>query len=127
MKYQDAQDLMHEYVKNDALRKHMYAVEDAMRAYAQKYGAEEEKWAMTGILHDFDYEMYPTIPEHATKGAEILRQKQWPEEIVIAILGHAAYSGVPRESQMAKVLYACDELCGFITAVAVIRPNKITD
>jgi len=127
MNYQDALELMHEYVKNDGLRKHMYSVEAAMRAYARKYGEDEEAWAMTGLLHDFDYEQYPTIPEHTAKGAEILRQKGWPEEIVIAILGHANYSGVPRETRMAKVLYACDELCGFITAVAVIRPNKVMD
>jgi putative nucleotidyltransferase with HDIG domain len=127
MTYQDALALMHEYINNDALRKHMYSVEAAMRAYARKYHEDEETWAITGVLHDFDYEQYPTIPDHATKGAEILRQKGWPEEIVIAILGHATYSGVPRETQMAKALYACDELCGFITAVAVIRPNKIAD
>jgi len=127
MTYQDALQLMHEYVQNDALRKHMYAVEAAMRAYARKNNEDEEVWAMTGLLHDFDYEQYPTIPEHATKGAEILRQKGWPENIVTAILGHATYSGVPRETRMAKVLFACDELCGFITAVAVIRPNKIAD
>ncbi len=127
MNYQDALELMHEYVKNEALRKHMYSVEAAMRAYARKYNEDEELWAITGLLHDFDYEQFPTIPEHTTKGAEILRQKGWPEDIVIAILGHANYSGVPRETQMAKVLYACDELCGFITAVAVVRPNKIMD
>ncbi|MBN1397424.1 MAG: HDIG domain-containing protein [Bacteroidetes bacterium] len=127
MNYTDALNLMYEYTKSDALRKHMYAVESAMRAYARKYNEEEEKWAIVGILHDFDYEMYPTMPDHPLKGAEILRSKGYTEEIINAILGHASYSGVPRETLMAKVLYACDELCGFISAVAVIRPNKIAD
>jgi putative nucleotidyltransferase with HDIG domain len=127
MTYTDAVELMHEYIKDEALRRHMYAVEAAMRAYARKFGEDEEQWAIAGVLHDFDYEMYPTIPEHAVKGAEILRSKGWPEEIVTAIVGHADYSGVPRATRMAKTLYACDELCGFISAVAVIRPNKIKD
>jgi len=127
MNYSDALNLMHEYTKSDALRKHMYAVEDAMRAYARKFGQDEEKWAIVGILHDFDYEMYPTIPDHPLKGLEILKSKGYPDDIRNAILGHATFSGVHRESQMAKVLYACDELCGFISAVAVIRPNKIMD
>ncbi len=127
MNYTDALNLMHEHTKNDALRKHMYAVESAMRAYARKYNEEEEKWAIVGVLHDFDYEMYPTMPEHPLKGAEILRSKGYTDDIINAILGHASYSGVPRETLMAKVLYACDELCGFISAVAVIRPNKIMD
>lgn len=127
MNYQSALDLMHEYTKNDALRKHMYAVEAAMRAYARRFGEDEERWAMTGILHDFDYEMYPTMPDHPLKGSEILKEKGCPEDVRVAILGHASYTNVPRESLMAKSLYACDELCGFIAAVAVIRPNKIMD
>ena len=127
MNYNDALNLMHEYTKSDALRKHMYAVEAAMRAYARKYGEDEEKWAIVGVLHDFDYEMYPTIPDHPLKGSEILKSKGYSDDIRIAILGHASFSNVPRESQVAKVLYACDELCGFISAVAVIRPNKISD
>jgi len=127
MNYTDALNLMHEYTKSDALRKHMYAVEAAMRAYARKYGEDEEKWAIVGVLHDFDYEMYPTIPDHPLKGSEILKSKGYSDDIRIAILGHASFSNVPRESQVAKVLYACDELCGFISAVAVIRPNKISD
>jgi predicted hydrolase (HD superfamily) len=127
MNYTDALNLMHEYTKSDALRKHMYAVEAAMRAYARKHGEDEEKWAIVGVLHDFDYEMYPTIPDHPLKGSEILKSKEYPDDIRDAILGHASFSNVPRESLMAKVLYACDELCGFITAVAVIRPNKISD
>jgi putative nucleotidyltransferase with HDIG domain len=127
MNYIDALNLMLEYTKSDALRKHMYAVEAAMRAYARKYGEDEEKWAIVGVLHDFDYETHPTIPDHPIKGSEILKSKGYPDDIRNAILGHASFSGVPRESQMAKVLYACDELCGFIAAVAVIRPNKILD
>jgi putative nucleotidyltransferase with HDIG domain len=127
MNYTDALNLMLEYTKSDALRKHMYAVEAAMRAYARKYGEDEEKWAVVGILHDFDYEMYPTIPDHPLKGSEILKSKGYPDDIRNAILGHASFTSIPRESQMAKVLYACDELCGFISAVAVIRPNKISD
>jgi putative nucleotidyltransferase with HDIG domain len=127
MTYTDALNLMHEYTKNDGLRKHMYAVEAAMRAYARKFGENEETWAIVGVLHDFDYEMYPTIPEHPLKGSEILKERGYSDDIRKAILGHASFSNVPRESLMAKVLYACDELCGFITAVAVIRPNKITD
>ena len=127
MNYIDALNLMHEYTKSDALRKHMYAVEAAMRAYARKYGEDEEKWAIVGVLHDFDYEMYPTIPDHPLKGSEILKSKRYPDDIRKAILGHASFSNVQRESLMAKVLYACDELCGFISAVSVIRPNKIVD
>jgi putative nucleotidyltransferase with HDIG domain len=127
MNYNDALNLMHEYTKSDSLRKHMYAVEAAMRAYARKYGEDEEKWAIVGILHDFDYEMYPTIPDHPLKGSEILRSKGYPDDIVNAILAHASFTNTKRESQVAKVLYACDELCGFISAVAVIRPNKIVD
>lgn len=127
MTYTDALNLMHEYTKSDALRKHMYAVETVMRAYARKYSGDEETWAIVGILHDFDYEMHPTIPDHPIKGSEILKLKGFPDDIRNAILGHASISNVPRETQMAKVLFACDELCGFITAVAVIRPNKIAD
>ena len=127
MNYNDALNLMHEYTKSDALRKHMYAVEAAMRVYARKFNENEETWAIVGVLHDFDYEMYPTIPDHPLKGSEILKSKGYPDDIRNAILGHASFSNVPRESHMAKILYACDELCGFITAVAVIRPNKIAD
>ncbi len=125
--YTAALELMHEYTKSDALRKHMYAVEDAMRAYARKFGENEEQWAVTAILHDFDYEKYPTMPDHPLKGSAILAERGYPEDIRTAILGHASYTNVPRESLLAKTLYACDELCGFITAVAVIRPNKIMD
>ncbi|MCX7983312.1 MAG: HDIG domain-containing protein [Bacteroidetes bacterium] len=127
MMYNDALMLMHSYVQNDALRKHMYAVECAMRAYARKFGENEELWAIVGLLHDFDYEKYPYAPDHPLKGAEILRQLEYPEEIINAILGHATYTNVTRSTLLAKTLYACDELCGFINAVAIVRPNKILD
>ncbi len=127
MTYQGALNLMHEYTKSDALRRHMYAVEAAMRQYAKKFGEDEERWAIVGLLHDFDYEMYPNAPDHPLKGSEILEKEGYPEDIRKAILGHADYMNVPRDTRMAKVLYACDELCGFISAVAVIRPNKLQD
>ncbi len=127
MKYDDALNLMHEHTKNDSLRKHMYAVEAAMRAYAKKFGQDEELWGVVGILHDFDYELYPNAPDHPLKGSEILKEKGYSEEIRKTILSHADYTNVPRDTQMAKTLYACDELCGFIMACAVIRPNKIAD
>jgi predicted hydrolase (HD superfamily) len=127
MNYQEALGLMHEYTKNEALRRHMYAVEVAMRAYARKFGEDEEKWAIVGILHDFDYEMYPTAPEHPMKGSEVLQQKGYPDDVRKAILGHASYTNVPRDTKLAQVLYACDELCGFISACSVVRPNKIAD
>ncbi|MBI3579121.1 MAG: HD domain-containing protein [Ignavibacteriales bacterium] len=127
MTYNAALELMHEYTKNEALRKHMYSVEAAMRAYSKKFGEDEEKWAIVGVLHDFDYEMYPDAPDHPLKGSEILKEKGYPEDMRKAILGHASYTNVPRDTPLAKTLYACDELCGFIMACAVIRPNKIAD
>ena len=95
-----------------------------MRAYAKKFSADEELWGITGLIHDFDYEMYPQAPDHPLKGSEILKAKGYSDEIRTAILGHASYSGVPRESLMAKALFACDELCGFIVACSLVRPNK---
>lgn len=127
MNYADALELMHQYTKSEALRRHMYAVEAAMRAYARKFDEDEEQWAIVGVLHDFDYEMHPNAPDHPSKGSEILREKGYSEEIRRAILGHANYLNVPRDTKMAQALYACDELCGFITACAVVRPNKIAD
>ena len=127
MNYDDALNLMHEYTKNDSLRKHMYAVESAMRAYAKKFGQDEELWGIVGVLHDFDYEKSPNAPDHPTKGSETLKERGYSEEVRKTILSHADYMNVPRDSQMAKTLYACDELCGFIVACAVIRPNKISD
>jgi putative nucleotidyltransferase with HDIG domain len=122
-----AHELLREYTASDALLKHMYAVEGAMRAYARKFGEDEETWGTVGLLHDFDYEKYPHAPDHPLKGSEILASRGYPEHLRRAILGHAAYTGVPRDTQLAKTLFACDELCGFIMACAVIRPNKIAD
>ena len=116
--------LLYEYTKGEGLRKHGLAVETAMRAYAKKFSADEETWGITGLIHDFDYEMYPQPPDHPLKGSEILKEKGYPDELRTAILGHASYSGVPRESLMAKTLFACDELCGFIVACTLVRPNK---
>lgn len=127
MNRNDALRILHEYTKSDALRKHMYAVEAAMRAYAKKLGEDEEKWSVVGLLHDFDYEMFPSAPDHPLKGSEILKEKGYPEDIRRAILSHAPGTGIPRETTMAKVLYACDELCGFINACALVRPNKLSD
>lgn len=123
----EALSLLHEFTQNDALLKHMYAVEAAMRAYARRYGEDEERWGIVGLLHDFDYEMHPTAPDHPLKGSEILKERGYPEDVRRAILGHATYTGIPRDSLMAKALYACDELCGFITACSLVRPNKIAD
>ena len=122
MKRTEALQLLKEYTKSESLLKHAYAVEAAMRAYAEKYNQDEELWSVVGLLHDFDYEMFPD--QHPMKGSEILQQKGLPEEIRRAILSHADFSGVPRETLMAKVLYAVDELCGFITAVTLVRPTR---
>jgi len=125
MDRQAAWDLLCEYTKNENLRKHALAVEACLRAYARKFGEEEEKWAVVGLIHDFDYELYPNAPDHPLKGSEILKEKGVSEEIRRAILGHADYTGVPRDTLLAKVLYACDELAGFITACALVRPDRI--
>lgn len=127
MDRQSALALVHEYTKNDALVKHMLSVEAAMRAYALKHGEDVEKWGITGLLHDFDYERYPDPPDHPLKGSEILKELGYPDDVREAILGHASYTNVPRVSLMAKTLYACDELCGFIVACSLVRPNKISD
>jgi len=120
----DAFALLNEYVKDQALVRHMLAVEAAMRAYASKYGEDEEKWAVVGLLHDFDFEMHPNPEEHPVKGAEILRSLGVPEDIVYAILCHADYLGLERKTKMDRAIYAVDELTGFIVAVALVRPNK---
>lgn len=119
-----AWDLLCEYTQNENLRKHALAVEACMRAYARRLGGDEETWAITGLLHDFDYERYPQAPDHPLEGSKILRAHGYPEEIIQAILSHADYMNVLRETPMQKALYACDELAGFITAVALVRPNK---
>jgi putative nucleotidyltransferase with HDIG domain len=120
----EAFQLLTEYTSKDGLIKHALAVEAAMRAYAKQFDEDEEAWGIVGLLHDFDYEKYPTAEEHPYRGAEILRGKNFPEEWISAIMSHASYTGVPRDSLMAKTLFAVDELCGFITAVAYVRPSR---
>ncbi len=120
----DAWCLLTEFTLSESLRKHALAVEACVRAYARKFGEDEELWGLVGLLHDFDYEKYPTAAEHPFKGSEILKQRGVSEEIRRAILSHANYSGVPRESRLEKTLFACDELAGFITASALVKPNK---
>jgi len=113
-----------EFTKSDSLRKHALAVEASMRAYAERYGEDRESWGMAGMLHDFDYEMHPTAPRHPMKGAEILLSRKVPDHVVHAILAHADYSGYPRISRLDRALYGCDELSGFVTACALVRPGK---
>jgi len=121
----EAWNLLCEYTKNENLRKHALAVEACVRAYARKFGEDEEKWSVVGLIHDFDYEAYPNAPDHPLMGSEILKGKGVSEEIRRAILGHAEYTGVPRDTLLAKVLFACDELAGFITACSLVRPDRI--
>ena len=123
----EAYALFTEYTQKEGLIKHALAVEAAMRAYAKKFGEDEEAWGNVGLLHDFDYEKYPTLDDHPFRGVEILREKGYPEEWIEAILGHAEHTGFPRKTLMAKTLFAVDELCGFITAVGYVRPNKKLD
>jgi putative nucleotidyltransferase with HDIG domain len=124
MNRSEALSIVHEYVKNENLVHHMLAVEAAMRFYAKMYGEDEETWGITGILHDFDWEIHPTLEEHPLAGAPILRARGVPEEIVRAIMSHADHTGVPRVTRMEKALYACDEITGLITAVALVRPSR---
>ncbi|HYH00500.1 MAG TPA: HDIG domain-containing protein [Terriglobales bacterium] len=119
-----AWDLLTEFTQSESLRKHALAVEACVRAYARKYGEDEEKWGVVGLIHDFDYEKYPSAEDHPFKGNEILKERGYPEEIRRAIMSHADYSGVRRESLLEKTLFACDELAGFITAVALVKPSK---
>src|SRR5437868_647384 len=119
-----AWSLLTEFTQSESLRKHALAVEACMRAYARKGGADEELWGTVGLIHDFDYEKYPSPQEHPYKGNEILKQRGYSDEIRRAIMSHAEYSGVTRDSQMEKALFACDELAGFITAVALVKPSK---
>ncbi len=121
---QQALALLHEYTRSESLRKHALAVEACVRAYARRLGGEEELWGVTALLHDFDYERWPEPPQHPMEGHRILTELGYPEEIRHAILAHADYTGVPRVSPLDKVLFACDELAGFITACALVKPNK---
>jgi putative nucleotidyltransferase with HDIG domain len=123
-----ATELMHENVKNENLRKHMYCVAEAMKQYAKKYGEDENKWEVVGLLHDFDWEIHPNAEEHPVKGSGILKEKGYDEEIRRAILSHADYTGVSRDSLLEKALFACDELSGFLVACALVQPSKkLTD
>src|SRR5512135_3578135 len=121
---ESAWGLLCEYTPSESLRKHPRSVEACMRAYAKKFGEDEEKWGLTGLIHDFDYERWPSAEDHPFRGNEILTQEGWPEDIRRAVMSHADYSGVTRESKMEKTLYACDELAGLITAAALVKPNK---
>ena len=125
MNRDDAWELMCEWTEGDSLRKHMLAVETAMRAYAREFGEDEEKWGVTGILHDMDYEKYPTPDEHPMVAVKELERRGYPEDVLEAIKGHADYLDVPRETLMAKTLYAVDELSGFLTACALVRPEGL--
>jgi len=127
--HSDALAIVHEHTASESLRKHMLAVEAAMRAYAGRFGEDPDRWGLAGLVHDFDYERHPNAAHSATEdhpayGVRLLRERGWPEDILQAILGHATYSGVPRESLMAKTLFAVDELTGLITATALVRPSK---
>lgn len=122
MDKEQAQKILYEFTETDSLRKHAYAVEAAMRAYARKFDEDEDTWGAIGLIHDFDYEKYPD--EHPFKGSEILAERGVSEELRNVILGHADFSGVPRDTLMAKTLFAVDELCGFIVAVTLVRPTK---
>ncbi len=116
--------LLTKFTQSESLRKHALAVEACMRAYARKFSEDEELWAVVGLLHDFDYDKYPSLEDHPYKGNEILKERGYSEEIRRAIMSHAEYTGVTRDSRMEKALFACDELAGFITAVALVKPGK---
>ncbi len=120
----DAWCLLTEFTLTESLRKHAASVEACMRAYARKFGEDEELWGIVGLIHDFDYEKYPSAEEHPYKGNAILAERGWPEDIRRAIMSHAEYTGVSRDSKLEKTLFACDELAGFITATALVKPNK---
>jgi predicted hydrolase (HD superfamily) len=120
----DAWRLLTEYTKNESLLKHAMAVEAAVRGYARKFAEPEQDWGVVALLHDFDYERWPTQEDHPFRGTEILRAQGYPEWVMRAILSHADYSGVPRESLLEKTLFACDEMAGFVTAASLVRPSK---
>jgi putative nucleotidyltransferase with HDIG domain len=124
LSYQDALALLREHTKNENLVKHAMAVSFALRAYARRYGEDEVLWSVTGLLHDLDYEEYPTLEEHTLFTARWLREQGYPEEVIQAILAHNDLRGVPRDNKLAHALFACDELTGLITATTLVRPNK---
>jgi putative nucleotidyltransferase with HDIG domain len=121
---ENALALLHEFTENEALRRHAYAVEAAMRAAAERLGEDVDYWGAVGLLHDFDYERHPEAPDHPMKGGEILRERGYPEAFVRAVLSHASYSGVPRDTDCARWLFAVDELCGFCMACAMVQPDR---
>ena len=121
---EQAWNILCEFTKSDGLRKHALAVETCVTAYARKLGEDEHKWSVTALLHDFDWEMHPTLEEHPQKGEPILAERGVDDEIRRAILSHANHTGVPRQSQLEKTLYACDELAGFITAISYVKPHR---
>ena len=116
--------LLTEFTLSESLRKHARAVEACMRAYARQFGEDEQQWGVVGLIHDFDYEKYPSLDDHPMRGSEILQQRGWPEDIRRAILSHADHTGVARQTRLEHALFACDELAGFITAVALVKPGK---
>jgi putative nucleotidyltransferase with HDIG domain len=121
---ENAWALLTEYTKGESLLKHALAVETAVRGYARAFHEDEEDWGIVALLHDFDYERWPSLEEHPFRGSEILRERGYPDWVIRAILSHADYSGVPRDSLLEKTLFACDELAGFVTAASLIRPSK---
>ena len=121
---ESAWGLLTEFTQSESLRKHALAVEACMRAYARKSGEDEDRWGVVGLIHDFDYEKWPSLDDHPYKGNEILKERGYSDEIRLAIMSHAEYTGVPRQSPMEKTLFACDELAGFITAYALVKPGK---
>ena len=127
MNREQAMDILHEYVKTDSLMKHLLAVEAAMRAYARKFNEDEEMWGISGLLHDFDWEVCPSPEDHPAYGANILKRRGTPEEVVRAVLSHGDHTGIKRETLMEKTLFAVDELSGFVRAVTLVRPSKSLD
>ena len=127
MTREEALEILHEHVENDNLRKHAYAVEAAMRAYAREFGEDEDYWGVVGLLHDFDWEIHPTMDEHPQQGAEILRERGVDEALIEDIQAHAPHTGIPRDTAVRKAIFAVDELTGFIVACALVRPNGISD
>jgi putative nucleotidyltransferase with HDIG domain len=121
---ENAWQLLTEYTKNESLLKHALAVEAAVRGYARKFGDDENGWGVVALLHDFDYERWPSLEDHPYRGSEILRERGYPEWVIRAILSHADYTGVPRDGQLEKTLFACDEMAGFVTAASLVRPSK---
>jgi predicted hydrolase (HD superfamily) len=119
-----AWQLLTEYTKNESLLKHALAVEAAVRGYARMFGEDENGWGIVALLHDFDYERWPSLEDHPYRGSEILRAKGYPEWVIRAILSHADHTGVPREGKLEKALFACDEMAGFVTAASLVRPSR---